>query len=380
MVTCRTYTIEKAPTPGFTLTADQYEGIGPFDTTLHISYSVGAGQIVRIVNSDPISGDSCLTTDIPLDGNGDATVPYSVTGTHTIYVIKTIGTGGENCCTSFSQTLCQYSNYITFTVTPPTLASIEISSPITSINAEDTLQFTVICKDTNNGVMTCPILTWNSTNVSKGTIDSTGLLTGISQGTTDITASSGSTVSNSITISVSAAVQALTTIYISPPSASVSINGTRQFITTCKDQNSTIMTCPTLIWEVSDTNVGSISNTGLFTGLSVDTVTVTAKVGIIIGSAVVTVTEQACTPSWQCDQPLNGYETDLNDCTTPNRRLNSVCNPSVGGGITGDIREGLMYLGLNIKYAALILGAAMIGVVMIRKGPDVEIKEIIEKK
>ncbi len=119
MVTCRTYTIEKAPTPGFTSTADQYEGIGSFNTTLHISYPVGAGQIVRIVNSDAISGDSCLTTDIPLDGNGDATVPYSVIGTHTIYVIKTVGTGGENCCTSFSQTLCQYSNYITFTVTPP---------------------------------------------------------------------------------------------------------------------------------------------------------------------------------------------------------------------------------------------------------------------
>lgn len=119
MVTCRTYTIEKAPTPGFTLTADQYEGIGSFNTILHISYPVGAGQIVRIVNSDPISGDSCLTTDLPLDGNGDATVPYSVTDTHTIYVIKTIGTGGENCCVSFSQTLCQYSNYITFTVTPP---------------------------------------------------------------------------------------------------------------------------------------------------------------------------------------------------------------------------------------------------------------------
>lgn len=63
----------------------------------------------------------------------------------------------------------------------------------------------------------------------------------------------------------------------------------------------------------------------------------------------------------------------------PSRRLNSACNPSVGGGITGDIGEGLAYLGLNIKYAALILGAAMVGVVIMRKGPDIEIKEIREK-
>lgn len=118
MVTCRTYTIEKAPTPGFTLTAGQYEGIGPFNTTLQISYPAGAGQTVKIVDSGPTE-DTCTGTDIPLDGSGNATVPYSVTGTHTIYVIQKTGTGGEICCTSFNQTLCKYSNYITFTVAAP---------------------------------------------------------------------------------------------------------------------------------------------------------------------------------------------------------------------------------------------------------------------
>ena len=76
MVTCRTYIIEKAPTPGFLLTANQYEfiGEGTFNTTLHISYSAGANKIVRIVNSDPISGDSCLSTDITLDTSGNKDV------------------------------------------------------------------------------------------------------------------------------------------------------------------------------------------------------------------------------------------------------------------------------------------------------------------
>lgn len=199
MTTCRTYTIEKAPTPGFTVTAGQYEGVGSFNTTLHVSYSAGAGQIVRIVNSDPITGDSCLPTDIPLDANGDAIVPYQVIGTHTIYVIKITGTGGENCCTSFSHTLCQYSNYITFTLAASELTSIDISSPTTSIISKDIIQFTAICKDQLTNTMTCPILKWNSSDSSVGTIDSSGLFTALDiayQGTTDITASSGDVKSN----------------------------------------------------------------------------------------------------------------------------------------------------------------------------------------
>ncbi len=272
MVTCRTYTIEKAPTPGFTLTADQYEEIGPFNTTLQISYPIGAGQIVKIVNSDPTSGDSCLTTDIPLDGNGDATVPYSVIGTHTIYAIKTTGTGGENCCTSFSQTLCQYSNYVTFTVIQPILTSIEISSPITSVVAEDTIQFTASCKDQSTNPMTCPTLTWDSNNASVGTINQSGLFTAtnvITQGTTDITVSSSNITSNIITITVTPHI--LTSISISPINPTIQAGNTTQFTASCKDQSTNPMICPTLIWNSNNTSVGTINQSGLFTATNVIT-------------------------------------------------------------------------------------------------------------
>ncbi len=33
-----------------------------------------------------------------------------------------------------------------------------------------------------------------------------------------------------------------------------------------------------------------------------------------------------CIPNWQCRQPLDGYETDLNSCGEPDR-LNAACNP-----------------------------------------------------
>lgn len=37
-----------------------------------------------------------------------------------------------------------------------------------------------------------------------------------------------------------------------------------------------------------------------------------------------------CTPNWQCEQPLNGYEYDVSGClAVAGRRLNSACNPCI---------------------------------------------------
>ncbi len=418
MVTCRTYTIEKAPTPGFTLTADQYEGIGSFNTILYISYPVGAGQIVRIVNSDSISGDSCLTTDIPLDGSGNATVPYSVTGTHTIYVIKIIGTGGENCCVSFSQTLCQYSNYITFTVTPPSgtgniqflsnpsgaqiwLAPTGQTPTYQDKTTPDTVSnlpigdYDYILKLTNfnDYISTQPITVIKDQTAIVGpinlvpaegciyftssppgaqifldatpeTVINTGFVTpklicGLSLGqhcyklvlpgyedkTGCITLESGE--GQIVTETLTAEESVLTTLTVSPSSVTITVGNTQQFIAICNDQFDSTMTCPTITWSTTDTTIGTISNTGMFSGLAEGTVTVQAISGTIIGTAIVIV---------------------------------STAPP---GGIVGDITVGLELLGKNLIWAASILGIAMIGSVISYKGykeKEIEKQAEIAKK
>ncbi len=344
MTTCRTYTIEKAPTPGFLLTADQYEfvGSGPFNTTLHISYLAGANTVVRIVNSDTNSGDSCLPTDITLDPSGYKDVVYTITNTHIIYVVKKSGSDSHDCCTDFNISTCQYSNYIKFTVIPPTLGSIDIYPISSSINIGDAVQLSATCKDDGDNQITCPALTWSSTNNLVATVDSSGLVAGLSTGSTNITASSSGITSNISSITITPQAPILTTIEVLPTSASVSIGGTQQFTAVCKDESDNTMTCPTLTWGTTDNGIGSISSTGLFTGIGTGTVTVTATVGQIVGSSIVTVAQ--CAPNWQCEQPLNGYETDLNNCSSPNRRVSQACMPIVQAGFNE--KERLLAVGL----------------------------------
>lgn len=92
-----------------------------------------------------------------------------------------------------------------------------------------------------------------------------------------------------------AIIRTLTTISLSPTSASVVKNGTQQFSATCKDQNGNQITpCPSLTWDTTDHTLGTVTSSGLFTAGSPTTlpatVTVKATSETIVGSAVVTIT------------------------------------------------------------------------------------------
>lgn len=117
---CRTLIVERVYTTGFTITADQYESIGPFTTTLHISYPAGANKTISIVQVRAIGSDTCVR-DAVLDSAGRVDLAdYNVIDTHMIYaMIKSVVVEGNNiqCCNTFDYTNCPTSNYALFTVT-----------------------------------------------------------------------------------------------------------------------------------------------------------------------------------------------------------------------------------------------------------------------
>jgi Bacterial Ig-like domain (group 2) len=91
-------------------------------------------------------------------------------------------------------------------------------------------------------------------------------------------------------IQLAAVSQTLTSISVSPSSASILVGATQQFAATGLDQNGSPMaTQPTFTWAAS--GGGSISTTGLFTAASAGApFTVTATSGAVAGSASITVT------------------------------------------------------------------------------------------
>ncbi|MCE8426347.1 MAG: Ig-like domain-containing protein, partial [Candidatus Methanoperedens sp.] len=128
--------------------------------------------------------------------------------------------------------------------------------------------------------------TWASSNTTVGTISATGVLTAVSAGTTTVTASSG-TVNGTASVTVTPLV--LTTITVSPATATVAKGNTQAFTAAPKDQNGNSIAA-TITWASSNTTVGTISATGVLTAVSAGTTTVTASSGTVNGTASVTVT------------------------------------------------------------------------------------------
>jgi hypothetical protein len=138
--------------------------------------------------------------------------------------------------------------------------------------------------------MTCPTLTWTSTDETVGMITSAGVFTASAAGATTITASADTIESNAATVTVSAAAPTLTSITISPTSCDLDLGGTQAFAAVCTDTSGSVMTCPTLTWTCDSSAVGTIDSSGLFTAGGVGTTTVTASAeGKTSNAATVTV-------------------------------------------------------------------------------------------
>jgi len=104
-----------------------------------------------------------------------------------------------------------------------------------------------------------------------------------------VTDPSGLTVTSQVTVIVS---QTLTSIQVTPGSATVAPGGTSQFSATELDQFGNAMAKqPTFTWSLSSSSAGTLSSTGLFTaGSSASgSVTVKAVAGSLTGSATVTI-------------------------------------------------------------------------------------------
>lgn len=99
----------------------------------------------------------------------------------------------------------------------------------------------------------------------------------------------------------------LTSITISPLSASVNINGTISLTAICKDQNGNAMACSMLTWISSVPTKAMVSSSGsavgIVTGVAIGTTTITASVGAISAISVITVVASVAdtTQTWYCD-------------------------------------------------------------------------------
>ena len=129
---------------------------------------------------------------------------------------------------------------------------------------------------------------WTTSDSSIATVDSTGKVTGIKEGTVTITAKTkdGKVVST-CTVEVKTEVIPVESITLSMEYPDVNVGTFEQVIATINPSNATVRE---LAWTSSDTSIATVDSTGKVTGVTAGTVTITATTKDGKASAKITVT------------------------------------------------------------------------------------------
>jgi len=204
----------------------------------------------------------------------------------------TVATGTS----SISATLNGITGTTVLTVSAAVLQSIALSPANPSVPKGETEQFTATGTYSDNSTQNLTSqVTWASATTSVATITVAGLATAGATGTSTISATL-SRITGSTVLTVGAAVLQL--IALTPSSPSIAKGETEQFTATgTYSDNSTQDLTSLVTWASATTSVATISNTpgtqGFATALTTGTSTISATLGGIAGSTVLTVTAAA---------------------------------------------------------------------------------------
>jgi uncharacterized protein YjdB len=176
---------------------------------------------------------------------------------------------------------------ITVTLVP--VSSVTVSPASASIVAGATQQFTATPKDANNNDLTGRSITWSSSNPAIAKVDaSTGLVTGLSSGgPVTITATSEG---KSGTASVTVTPVPVATVTVSPSPTTVSVGGVRSLTATLRDANNNVLTGRTVSWTSDAPSVATVNGSGVVSGVTPGSATITATSEGKSGTSSVTVT------------------------------------------------------------------------------------------
>ncbi len=300
------------PQPTFTWTATG----GTVNSTGLYSAGTSAGTFAVTASSGAISGSAAVTLQIPLvltsitvtptpftmntsttkqftavakDQFGNAMVPQptftwtATGGTVNSTGLYSAGTSAGTFAVTASSGVISGSAVVTLQI-PLVFTSIVVTPTPFTMNISTSKQFTAVAKDQfGNAMVPQPTFTWTATG---GTVSATGLYSaGASAGTFAVKATSGA-------INGSAAITlqnppVLTTIIVTPSTATLAPGATRQFTAIANDQfGVALVPQPAFIWT---TTTGAISVSGLFTTPASGAATVTASSGGKSGTASVVV-------------------------------------------------------------------------------------------
>jgi uncharacterized protein YjdB len=227
-----------------------------------------------------IVGQAVQLTATPKDASGNALAGRTVTWDGSDDNVATVSSNGKVTALSpgtmtASATSEGKTGTSTIVVIAPPVASIALSPTTQSVVVgQTTPAFTAVTKDAGGHVLTGRTVTFGSDNTAVATIDASGVATGVSAGTAQITATSEGITSNAATLTVNP--PPVGSVTIDPPNQTITDGGTAAFAAKLEDAQHNQLTGRTVTWDSSDLSVATIDNTGSATSTGPGTTTITA--------------------------------------------------------------------------------------------------------
>jgi len=193
------------------------------------------------------------------------------------------GSATINACTG---SICG----ITTVTEASSLVSITLSSQSLTMPLGTTEQFTATGTYSDGSIQDLTsTATWTSSSAS-ATVSSTGMVTGVSLGTSSIQVTSGS-ISASATVTISA--PALVALVLSPSNATIAYGASQQYqvIGTYTDGSTNNLTS-LMSWFAVPSETASVSSAGLATGVGAGTASITVTNGTLFAVGSITVQPQ----------------------------------------------------------------------------------------
>ena len=167
-------------------------------------------------------------------------------------------------------------------ITDPGL-ELTVSPTSANLFVDDTQRLTASLTDQNGAPVDAP-LTWSVDRPRVASVDSTGLVRAIGEGTATIQVSArGKTASAAIAVAVDKG-----TLTVSPNGASLWVDASQQFRATLVDRNGDTLPA-TPVWRSTNPDAATVDQSGLVRGVGSGSATIEATVGPAVGSAGVTV-------------------------------------------------------------------------------------------
>ncbi len=168
-----------------------------------------------------------------------------------------------------------------YQVLPPgEVVAVEVAPSPAAVTPGGTRQLSATARDAN-GRFPQTIYTWSSANQTIATVSNTGLVTGVAEGSTTITAKAANGVPGSATVNVQPPVAAALSISINFPDT-LPVGYTKPAFATVRDAGGTIIPTPKLTWTSGNPDAFTIDSLGYITALAVGqgSVSATAPNGV----------------------------------------------------------------------------------------------------